>query len=102
MGKPSNAPMSLDAIRDLCRRAGGAALLQGKIGRLGAQYVLSLEATICSDGRTIYQGQVEANRKEKVLAAVSRLAREFRTKAGDSSRNLEQHRTPLSEATTSS
>jgi tetratricopeptide (TPR) repeat protein len=33
---------------------------------------------------------------------VSRLAREFRRKAGDSSRNLREHRTPLSEATTSS
>src|SRR3954447_5616014 len=102
MGQPSNAPMSPDATRDLCQRAGGAALLQGKISRLGGEYVLSLQATTCSDGRTIYEGQVEANRKEKVLTAVSRLAREFRRKAGDSSRNLREHRTPLSEATTSS
>jgi hypothetical protein len=67
MGQPSNAPMSPDATRDLCQRAGGAALLQGKISRLGGEYVLSLQATTCSDGRTIYEGQVEANRKEKVL-----------------------------------
>lgn len=102
MGQPSDAHMSPDETRDLCRRAGGAAVLQGKIGRLGGEYVVSLQATTCSDARTIYDGQAEASQKEEVLAGVSRLAREFRRKAGDSRENLQHHGTPLSEATTPS
>ena len=102
MGQPSDAHMNPDEIRDLCRRAGGAAVLQGKIGRLGGEYLVSLHATNCSDDRTIYTGQVEARQKEDVLAAVSRLAGEFRKKAGDSRENLRRHGTPLSEATTPS
>ncbi len=109
MGQPSDAPMNPDGIRDLCRRAGGSAVLQGKISRFGGEYLVSLHATTCSDDRTIYTGQVEARQKEDVLAAVSRLAGEFRRKAGefrrkagDSGENLRQHGTPLSEATTPS
>jgi eukaryotic-like serine/threonine-protein kinase len=102
MGQPSSAHMSPDGIRDLCRRAGGAAALQGNISRLGSEYVVSLHSTTCSDGLTIYEGQVEARQKEDVLAAVSRLAREFRKKAGDSGENLRQHGAALSEATTPS
>ena len=102
MGQPSDAHLSPDGNRDLCRRAGGAAVMQGKISRLGAEYVVSLLATTCSDGRTMYEGQAEAGKKEEVLSAVSRLAAEFRRKAGDSGDNLRQHGTPLSEATTPS
>lgn len=102
MGQPSDAHMNPDGIRDLCRRAGGSAVLQGKISRFGGEYLVSLHATTCSDDRTIYTGQVEARQKKDVLAAVSRLAGEFRRKAGDSGENLRQHGTPLSEATTPS
>ena len=35
MGQPSDAQMNPDAARDLCRRAGGAAFLQGNVSRLG-------------------------------------------------------------------
>jgi eukaryotic-like serine/threonine-protein kinase len=102
MDQPSDAHMSPDGNRDLCRRAGGTAVIQGKINRLGGEYVVSLQATTCSDGRTMYEGQAEASKKEEVLTAVSRLADEFRRKAGDSGENLRQHGTPLSEATTPS
>ena len=102
MDRPPGAQMSPDANRDLCRRAGGAAVMQGKINRLGGEYVVSLQAMTCTDGRTMYEGQAEATKKEDVLTAVSRLAREFRRKAGDSGENLRRHGTPLSEATTSS
>ncbi len=102
MDQPSDAHMSPDANRDLCRRAGGAAVVQGKINRLGNEYVVSLQATTCTDGRTMYEGQAEASKKEDVLTAVTRLAGGFRRKAGDSGENLRRHGTPLSEATTAS
>jgi DNA-binding winged helix-turn-helix (wHTH) protein/Tfp pilus assembly protein PilF len=102
MGQPPDAHMSPDGTRDLCRRAGGAAVLQGKISRLGRDYVVSLQAMSCGDGGTIYEGQAQAKQKEQVLAAVSRLAGEFRRKAGDSGENLREHGAPLSEATTPS
>jgi DNA-binding winged helix-turn-helix (wHTH) protein/tetratricopeptide (TPR) repeat protein len=102
MDQPPGAQRSPDANRDLCRRAGGAAVMQGKISRLGSEYVVSLQATTCTDGRTMYEGQAEASKKEQVLTAVSRLAGEFRRKAGDSRENLQRYGTPLSEATTPS
>ncbi len=46
--------------------------------------------------------QVQAARKEDVLAALSQVASKFRTRVGESLATVEKHNTPLQEATTPS
>src|SRR6202023_1095179 len=42
MGQPAEGWLSEKLAREICERAGGAAVLDGSIGRLGTQYVLGL------------------------------------------------------------
>jgi serine/threonine protein kinase len=102
MGKPADAPLTLPVARDVCERAGAAAVLEGSIARLGSQYVLSLQTANCHSGDVLDNEQEQAARKEDVLGALSRIAARFRTRVGESLATIEKHSTPLAEATTPS
>jgi hypothetical protein len=69
---------------------------------MGSHYVLGLLAKDCKTGQLISEEQVEAERKEEVLQALSVIARRTRIRVGESMATVEQHDTPLAEATTSS
>jgi serine/threonine protein kinase/predicted Zn-dependent protease len=102
MGRPANAPLTPDLAKEICERTGGSAVLEGSIGPLGTQYVLGLRARICRTGDILDEQQVQAARKEDVLSALSEIAGKFRTRAGESLATVNQHSTPLPEATTRS
>ena len=86
--------------QDVCVRTGSTAVLEGSIASLGSQYVLGLRAKNCTTGDMLDQEQVQAARKEDVLDVLSQLATRFRTRVGESLATVEQHSTPLEEATT--
>ena len=77
-------------------------MLDGSISSLGSRYVLGLRAKNCSSGEILAEEQVQAARKEDVLNAMTQIARNFRTRVGESIATVEKHNTPLAEATTSS
>ena len=77
-------------------------LLEGSIAALGSQYVLGLRAKNCTTGDMLADEQAQAARKEDVLSALSQIATRFRTRVGESLATIEQHSTPLEEATTPS
>ena len=102
MGRAEDAPFAGETARELCERLGGAVVLQGSIAMLGTQYVVGLNATDCRTGEVLYEEQIQAEKKEDVLGAVSQLASRFRMRAGESLATMQQHDKPLEEATTSS
>jgi eukaryotic-like serine/threonine-protein kinase len=102
MGKPPNAPLTPVLAREICERTSSAAVLEGSIASLGTQYVLGLRAKNCRTGDVLDEQQVQAARKEDVLKALSQIAIAFRTKVGESLATVQQHGTPLAEATTPS
>jgi eukaryotic-like serine/threonine-protein kinase len=102
MGQPKDARLTADIALDVCARTASAAILEGSISRLGSQYVLALRARHCTTGSILDQQQVQAARREDVLDSLSRIARTFRTKVGESLAMVEQHSTPLAETTTAS
>ena len=102
MGQPADAPLTPALARDVCERNGSAVVLKGSIARLGSHYVLGLQAEHCTTGDVIFDEQAQAATKEDVLNVVSRMAGNFRTGVGESLASLEQHSTPLAEATTPS
>ena len=101
MGRPADDILTADLAREVCARTGSTAVLEGSIARLGSRYVLGLAANSC-DGDPLYVEQVQAAQKENVLDALSQLARKFRKAVGESLAIIQQHDTPLAEATTSS
>ena len=103
MGQPSDVRLTPELAREICERTGrSAAVLEGSIATLGSQYVLGLRAKSCSNGEVIADEQVQAAKKEDVLNALSQMASTFRTRLGESLATVEQHSTPLAEATTPS
>jgi eukaryotic-like serine/threonine-protein kinase len=102
MGREADAPLTPDTAREICERTGSAAVLEGSIANLGSQYVVGLRAVHCGTGDLLDAEQAQAARKEDVLSALSQIAVKFRTRVGESLTTVEQHSTPLAEATTDS
>jgi eukaryotic-like serine/threonine-protein kinase len=102
MGKPPDARLTGQTAQELCERIGGYAVLEGSIKPLGSEYVLDLRSVNCRTGEGIDDEQVQIARKENALDAVTKMARSFRARAGESAATLAKHDTPLAEATTPS
>jgi len=102
MGQPADTLLTGVVARDVCVRAGGAAMLEGSIQTLGSRYILNLRATSCQTGDLLDQEQIEVPGKLDVLGAIGRLTTGFRQRAGESPATLQKHDLPLAEATTAS
>ena len=102
MGKSPDARLTGQTAREVCERTGSSAVLEGSIKPLGSEYVLDLRSVNCRTGENIDDEQVQVARKEDALDAVTRMARGFRARAGESVAALAKHDTPLAEATTPS
>ena len=102
MGLPPGAPLTPEVAREVCERLGSAAVLEGSIASLGTQYVLGLRAKACRTGDILDEEQVQAAKKEDVLNALSQVASRFRRRVGESLVAVNQHSTPLAEASTPS
>jgi eukaryotic-like serine/threonine-protein kinase len=102
MGQRADARLTPELARGICERTGSTATLQGSIAPLGSQYVLTLQAKSCRTGEVLAQEQVQAARKEDVLSALSQIAARFRNRVGESLATIQEHNTPLAEATTPS
>jgi serine/threonine protein kinase/lipopolysaccharide biosynthesis regulator YciM len=102
MGQPADARLTPQFAREICERTASAAVLEGSIATLGSRYVLGLRAKNCHTGDSLADEQAQADRKEDVLNALSRIASKFRLRLGESLATVEKHDTPLAEATTPS
>ena len=102
MGHPADARITPEIARGVCERTGSAAVLEGSIAPLGSQYVLELRAKSCRSGEVLGQEQVQVAKKEDVLNALGQISSRFRERLGESLTTIQEHNTPLAEATTSS
>ena len=87
---------------DICLRDGAAATIDGSIGSLGKNYVITLQATTCRDGATLAREQIQAGDKEHVLNALGSAATAMRAKLGESLNSVQKLNRPLEQATTPS
>jgi eukaryotic-like serine/threonine-protein kinase len=102
MGQSAGVRLSPEIARGVCERTGSAAVLEGSIAPLGNQYVLTLQAKSCRTGEVIDQEQAQAAKKEDALSALGQIASRFRNRVGESLTTIQEHNTPLAEATTPS
>ncbi|MEO8595674.1 MAG: winged helix-turn-helix domain-containing protein [Candidatus Solibacter sp.] len=101
MRQPVEA-LTPELARELCQRTGSTLVVEGSIASVGTQYVLGLLATNCASGAVLDNQQIEVNRREDVLGALSQMAQRFRLRVGESPKMLRQHDVPLAEATSAS
>ncbi len=67
MGRSPEDRITSDVGREICLRDGIRAMLNGSIGNLGSQYVITLEAVNASNGESLAREEVQASRKEDYL-----------------------------------
>ena len=101
MERPKDERLTQAVAREVCQRAGCKAFLIGSISRLGAHYVVGLNALNCEAGDALGSAQVETESKEHVLKALSEAATKMRERLGESLATIQKYDAPL-EATTSS
>jgi DNA-binding winged helix-turn-helix (wHTH) protein len=102
MGQDPDLRLTPALGREVCRRTGSVAVLDGSIASLGGGYILGLRAINCDTGEVLDTEQVQAGHKEDVLRALGQIATNFRARIGESLSSVSAHDTPLEEATTSS
>jgi len=102
MGQRAGAPLTAELARQICQRAGSAAVVEGSIASLGTQYVVGLRAVNCVSGEVLDNEQRQAGEKNDVLNSLSEVVRNFRSRVGESPASLSHNDTPLAEATTPS
>ena len=102
MGRPPDERLTPDIARDLCQRAGSAAVIEGSIAKLEDAYVVGLNAVDCRTGDNLAREQRTSEDKKHVLAALGNAAQELRGKLGESFSSIQKYDTPIEQATTSS
>ena len=102
MGQPKQARLTPQLAQQICERTASAVVLEGSIAGLGSEYVLGLRAWNCSTGDVLDQQQIQVAKREDILNSLSEIASKLRTRLGESRATVEQHSTPLAEATTPS
>jgi len=102
MGRSPDDRITRDVGREICQRQGIKAMLGGSITRLGANYVITLEAINPRSGDPFASEQVETDSKEKVLASLGNAASNLRKKLGESLSSIQKYDVKIEQATTSS
>jgi eukaryotic-like serine/threonine-protein kinase len=102
MGQPADAKLIPAIAREICQRTGSAAVLDGSIARIGSQYLLTLQAVNCENGKTLASTEAQASDKNHVLEALGSVSVEIRNKLGESLSTIQKFDTPLEQATTPS
>jgi tetratricopeptide (TPR) repeat protein/predicted Ser/Thr protein kinase len=102
MGEPSEAKLTPAMARELCQRTGSVAVLDGSIGQIGTQYLLTLKVVNCTSGESLASTEAQATDKNHVLDALGKTAAEIRNKLGESLSTVQRFDTPLEQATTPS
>jgi DNA-binding winged helix-turn-helix (wHTH) protein len=102
MGQPADAKLIPAIAREICQRTASAAVLDGSIGKIGTQYLLTLKAVNCENGKTLASTEAQASDENDVLNALGKVSVEIRNKLGESLSTIQKFDTPLEEATTPS
>lgn len=102
MGQPADAKLIPAIAREVCQRTESAAVLDGSIARIGAQYLLTLKAVDCESGKTLASTEAQASDQDRVLDALGKVSVEIRNKLGESLSTIQKFDTPLEQATTPS
>jgi serine/threonine protein kinase/tetratricopeptide (TPR) repeat protein len=102
MGRQQNERLTPDLTREVCQRLGSKAVLAGSVSRLGAHYVVGLNALNCHTGDSLGSEQVEADSQEHVLKALRESATKMRRDLGESLKSIQRFDAPLEQVSTRS
>ncbi len=101
MQRPADVHIDFDLARQIATREGLKAVLDGDVVSLGGRYVLSARLISAQDGAQLAAFKEEAASQNDLIPAIGRLAKQLRSKAGESLKEV-RDATALDRVTTSS
>jgi serine/threonine protein kinase/tetratricopeptide (TPR) repeat protein len=102
MGRPVDTPLTPEVAQEIGRRESSKAALLGSISGIGSHYAITLKAVNCENGDLLGVEQVEADRREQILAKLHEAGTKMREKLGESLASIQKYDTPVEQATTPS
>jgi len=102
MAHPKDSLLTHQLAREVRQRTASAAVLDGTIAQVGAQYLLTLKAINCSNGESLGSAEAQAADKNHVLDALSKVASQIRSLLGESLTSVQKHDAPPESVTTPS
>ena len=101
MTLPQSTPIDFSVARQVATRDGVKAVLDGNVVALGGRYVVSTRLVSAQTGEELAAFRAEASSQNDLIPAVGRLAKQLRSKAGESLKNIRES-SALERVTTSS
>ena len=83
MNLPADAALTPAVAREVCERLNDQVVLAGRLAQIGSKYLITMDATDCSDGRSLVQTRGVADSKDGVIKAVDTASAEMRRKLGE-------------------
>jgi tetratricopeptide (TPR) repeat protein len=102
MQRDKDEPLIGDLAREVCERNNSDAMLSGSIARLGHKYLVTMDATDCTNGNQLLESKKVADTGDDVLGAVDAIASDARRRLGESRSSVKQYSVPLFEENTGS
>lgn len=102
MQRPATEPVVAEAARDLCKRAGAKATVEGSIAATGSAYQVILAANNCETGASLAKQEVHANGREDVLPKLAEAVKGLRGRLGEPSASISKYDADLIKATSAS
>ena len=99
MGHPADAPLTAEAARELCQKAGAKAVLEGTISRSSGHYLVGLTATDCGSGAVLTQVQGDAADRDGILPVLSQAASRLRAALGEPAASVQAFDVPVETTT---
>jgi DNA-binding winged helix-turn-helix (wHTH) protein/tetratricopeptide (TPR) repeat protein len=94
MSRPTDSDLPTPVAREVCERLNDQVVLSGLIARFGQQYLVTLTAADCSNGKDLVHTKAVASNREAVIAAVDSASADMRRLLGEplpSLRHAGQH-----------
>ncbi len=102
MVRPANTNLTPEVAAEVCERSVSAAVIEGTITSLGAEYELNLRARNCRTGDVLAQEQETASSKSDVFKTLAHMTKEFVPRVVESLPQAEKYPALAVDATTPS
>jgi tetratricopeptide (TPR) repeat protein len=95
-------PLTGEVARDVCKRAGGKASVEGSIASRGSNYVIDIGVHNCQTGELLITEQVQASSKADVVPRIGAAIGALRKRLGEPAASVEKYNAAATEATSGS
>ncbi|HUR20733.1 MAG TPA: tetratricopeptide repeat protein [Vicinamibacterales bacterium] len=102
MSRNPDEPLTGETVREVCKRAGGKASVEGSIAPQGSNYVIAIGVHNCQTGEPLATAQVQASSKEDVLNQIGAAIVTLRKRLGEPGASIEKYNVKVTEATSGS